>query len=72
MFIGICGRIEVDSKLVEELKELEGFSLIIALCQLHQFGKAELSVAPFLDGTPLLDIKPYVPEFDHPNKVRTG
>lgn len=25
-----------------------------------------------LDGTPLLDIKPYVPEFDQPDAVRTG
>ncbi len=25
-----------------------------------------------LDGTPLLDIKPYVPEFDQPERVRTG
>lgn len=25
-----------------------------------------------LDGTPLLDIKPYVPEFDHPQEVRVG
>lgn len=25
-----------------------------------------------LDGTPLLDIKPYVPEFDSPQHVRTG
>lgn len=25
-----------------------------------------------LDGTPLLDIKPYVPEFDQPGRVRTG
>jgi len=25
-----------------------------------------------LDGTPLLDIKPYVPEFDRPVQVRTG
>ncbi len=25
-----------------------------------------------LDGTPLLDIKPYVPEFDAPGEVRTG
>ena len=24
------------------------------------------------DGTPLLDIKPYVPEFDHPTEVREG
>lgn len=26
----------------------------------------------FLDGTPLLDIKPYIPAFDHPAPVRTG
>lgn len=25
-----------------------------------------------LDGTPLLDIKPYVPEFDHSEEFRTG
>jgi tRNA-Thr(GGU) m(6)t(6)A37 methyltransferase TsaA len=25
-----------------------------------------------VDGTPLLDIKPYVPEFDSPQDVRTG
>lgn len=25
-----------------------------------------------VDGTPLLDIKPYVPAFDHPAHVRTG
>jgi tRNA-Thr(GGU) m(6)t(6)A37 methyltransferase TsaA len=25
-----------------------------------------------LDGTPLLDIKPYVPEFDSPAHIRTG
>jgi tRNA-Thr(GGU) m(6)t(6)A37 methyltransferase TsaA len=25
-----------------------------------------------LDGTPLLDIKPYIPEFDEQNKVRAG
>jgi len=25
-----------------------------------------------LDGTPLLDIKPYVPDFDHRTEVRTG
>lgn len=25
-----------------------------------------------LDGTPLLDIKPYVPDFDQPEKVRIG
>jgi tRNA-Thr(GGU) m(6)t(6)A37 methyltransferase TsaA len=25
-----------------------------------------------LDGTPLLDIKPYIPAFDHPAEVKTG
>lgn len=25
-----------------------------------------------LDGTPLLDIKPYVPDFDVRNQVKTG
>jgi len=25
-----------------------------------------------LDGTPLLDIKPYVPDFDHPKSARSG
>jgi tRNA-Thr(GGU) m(6)t(6)A37 methyltransferase TsaA len=25
-----------------------------------------------LDGTPLLDVKPYIPEFDHPEQVRIG
>jgi len=25
-----------------------------------------------VDGTPLLDIKPYVPEFDHQSNIRTG
>ncbi len=32
----------------------------------------ELEDVDMLDGTPLLDIKPYVPEFDHPGEVRTG
>ncbi len=25
-----------------------------------------------LDGTPVLDVKPYVPEFDHPERIRIG
>ncbi len=28
--------------------------------------------ADIIDGTPLLDIKPYVPEFDTPSETRTG
>jgi tRNA (Thr-GGU) A37 N-methylase len=32
-----------------------------------------LEALDMLDGTPLLDVKPYVPEFDHPaGKVKTG
>ena len=32
----------------------------------------EVENVDMLDGTPLLDIKPYVPEFDQPEEVRTG
>ena len=31
-----------------------------------------LGTVDILDGTPLLDIKPYVPEFDHPEGARAG
>ena len=32
----------------------------------------EISEVDILDGTPLLDIKPYIPEFDHRHDVREG
>lgn len=32
----------------------------------------ELGNIDILDGTPLLDIKPYVPDFDQPEEVRVG
>ena len=32
----------------------------------------EISEIDIVDGTPLLDIKPYVPKFDNRNDVRTG
>lgn len=32
----------------------------------------EVSNVDMLDGTPLLDIKPFVPEFDQPEEARTG
>ncbi len=35
-------------------------------------GVLRIQNVDILDGTPLLDIKPYVPEFDAPAKVRTG
>lgn len=35
-------------------------------------GVLHIQNVDILDGTPLLDIKPYVPEFDAQLKVRTG
>ena len=35
-------------------------------------GVLHIKNVDILDGTPLLDIKPYVPEFDAQGKVRTG
>ena len=35
-------------------------------------GTLQIQNVDILDGTPLLDIKPYVPEFDAQVKVRTG
>jgi len=37
-----------------------------------QDGVLQIQNVDILDGTPLLDIKPYVPEFDAQVKVRTG
>jgi tRNA (adenine37-N6)-methyltransferase len=34
--------------------------------------RLEIEGADVLDGTPLLDIKPYIPEFDERSEVRTG
>jgi len=34
--------------------------------------RIEVQDLDILDGTPLLDIKPYVPEFDHRTEVREG
>ncbi len=34
--------------------------------------KLYLGHVDILDGTPLLDIKPYVPEFDHPTDAKAG
>jgi tRNA-Thr(GGU) m(6)t(6)A37 methyltransferase TsaA len=44
---------------IVELRRIEGRHL-------------HLGNVDILDGTPLLDIKPYVPEFDRPRHVRTG
>jgi tRNA-Thr(GGU) m(6)t(6)A37 methyltransferase TsaA len=44
---------------IVEVREVEG-------------GRLHLANVDVLDGTPLLDVKPYVPEFDRPRHVRTG
>ncbi|WP_432408490.1 tRNA (N6-threonylcarbamoyladenosine(37)-N6)-methyltransferase TrmO [Wukongibacter sp. M2B1] len=109
------GKIEVFSKFVEGLKDIDGFSHIIVIYHFHKADRVKLKVKPFLDdnihgvyatraplrpnhigisvveiervddnciivknidvldGTPVLDIKPYIPQFDMPKaKVKTG
>jgi tRNA-Thr(GGU) m(6)t(6)A37 methyltransferase TsaA len=46
----------------------------ISVVQLDRIEKNVLHIQniDILDGTPLLDIKPYVPEFDSPQEIRTG
>jgi tRNA-Thr(GGU) m(6)t(6)A37 methyltransferase TsaA len=46
----------------------------ISVVQLDKIANNVLHIqnVDILDGTPLLDIKPYVPEFDSPQDVRTG
>jgi tRNA-Thr(GGU) m(6)t(6)A37 methyltransferase TsaA len=44
---------------------------VVELTRVEQ-GQLHLANVDILDGTPLLDVKPYVPEFDQPRHVRTG
>ncbi|MEE4136354.1 MAG: tRNA (N6-threonylcarbamoyladenosine(37)-N6)-methyltransferase TrmO [Desulforhopalus sp.] len=46
----------------------------LSIVQLERIEDGTLHVqnVDILDGTPLFDIKPYVPEFDHQADVRTG
>jgi tRNA-Thr(GGU) m(6)t(6)A37 methyltransferase TsaA len=46
----------------------------LSIVQLDKIVEGVLHIqnVDILDGTPLLDIKPYVPEFDAQGKVRTG
>lgn len=46
----------------------------LSVVQLHQVedGLLHIQNLDILDGTPLLDIKPYVPDFDPQTEVRTG
>lgn len=102
------GRIEICSKYIEGLKDLDGFSHIIIIYHFHKADQVKLNVKPFLDdkthgvfatrtpvrpnhigisvveidrveennifiknidvlnGTPVIDIKPFVPGFDIP------
>ncbi len=102
----VKGRLELFSKYVDGVKDLEGFSHIILIYHFHLVNKYKLLVKPFMDnvlhgvfatrapsrpnpigisvvsllsieenilhvrgidvvdGTPLLDIKPFVPQFD--------
>jgi tRNA-Thr(GGU) m(6)t(6)A37 methyltransferase TsaA len=111
---GVRGCIKIDSKFVDGLKDLQGFSHLFLIYHFHQVTTTQLRVTPFLDtvprgvfstrapkrpnpiglsvvklvkieggvldvenvdildGTPLLDIKPHVPEFDHPSVERIG
>lgn len=46
----------------------------LSLVELQRIEGSTLHVNPLdaLDGTPLLDIKPYIPEFEEPQNVRIG
>ena len=111
---GARGSVELDPKLADGLRDLDGFSHIVLLCHLHRSAGYELEIVPYretelrglfatrsprrpnpiglsvvrlvsvdgatltvegldlLDGTPVLDIKPFVGEFDDRGEVRTG
>ena len=111
---GCRGKIIIDKKYTEGLKDLDGFSHIIVIFHLHQSSGYKLSVVPYLDntphglfatrtpnrpnpvglsvvklievkgneliienidmldGTPVIDIKPYIPDFDEATEVKTG
>ena len=46
----------------------------ISVVQLDKIENGVLHIqnVDMMDGTPLLDIKPFVPEFDSPPNIRTG
>ena len=46
----------------------------LAIVRLNRVANATLQISnvDMLDGTPLLDIKPYVPAFDQPGEARAG
>ena len=111
---GTVGKVIIDEKYTEGLKDLDGFSHVYLIYHFHKTARAELRVIPFmdieprgvfstrsplrpshigisitkivsiednivtvegidiLDETPLLDIKPYIPQFDSVREVKTG
>ncbi|MBD3856988.1 MAG: SAM-dependent methyltransferase [Acidobacteria bacterium] len=74
---GIEGTVEINEEYVEALSDLDGFSHIILICHLHRASDFKLKVVPIegvdlLDGTPVLDIKPYVRDFDDRTDVCCG
>lgn len=112
--LGVQGRIEIFDEFVEGLKDLDGFSHIILIYNLHESKDYELMVKPFMDdelrgvfstrapkrpnpvglsvvkllkiednilyienidvlnNTPLLDIKPFIPDADSPVVDKLG
>lgn len=108
------GRVVVEERFAEGLRDLEGFSHIYLVYHFHKATRTELQVVPYmdtvmrgvfatrsplrpahigisvvellkvsgnvltvrgldvLDGTPLIDIKPYVPQFDCWQKATSG
>ncbi len=111
---GVMGTVELFPEYAEGLDDVDGFSHLILIYQLHLVTTTSLKVKPFLDivthgvfatrasgrpnriglsvvtllgkhgttldicdvdivdGTPLLDIKPFVPAFDARENCRTG
>lgn len=53
-------------------KRPNGIGLSIVQLDRIEDGALQVQNVDILDGTPLLDIKPYVPEFDAQTAVRTG
>jgi tRNA-Thr(GGU) m(6)t(6)A37 methyltransferase TsaA len=112
--MGIAGTVEVFPQYAAGLKDIDGFSHVILLYQMHYSRRFSLVVKPFLDNvthgvfatraparpnaiglsvvslskvednilhvqnvdivdsTPLIDIKPYVPQFDHQQPCEIG
>ena len=85
---GVHGEIEIKDQYAAGLKDIDGFSHLILIYYLHECRNEALEVklegvddnvlhisnVDILDGTPLLDIKPYVPQLfeDTIDELRIG